>query len=213
MKLIHRYHVVLAILAALMLLAAGGVYYMTAHGFSAHDQPTFIEAAVARQMRHMAVPSGARARQNPAPDTPESIAAGLEHFADHCATCHANDGSGQTEIGRNLYPKAPDMRAATTQNLSDGELFYIIENGVRLTGMPAWSIGTPEGDTASWVLVRFIRHLPRLTKDELERMEKLNPKPPMDMEDMKTEEEFLNGADEKPAATKSGSHRHGSKGQ
>ena len=62
------------------------------------------------------------------------IAEGRDHFADHCATCHANDGSGNTEMGRGLYPKAPDMRLPATQNLSDAELFYIIENGVRLTG-------------------------------------------------------------------------------
>ena len=58
--------------------------------------------------------------------------------ADHCATCQANGGSGQTEIGQNLYPKAPDMRLPRTQNLRDGEIYYIINNGVRLTGMPAW---------------------------------------------------------------------------
>jgi hypothetical protein len=60
--------------------------------------------------------------------------------------CHANNGSGETEIGRNLYPKAPDMRQTKTQSLSDGELYYIIRNGVPMTGMPAWgdpSLGKP----------------------------------------------------------------------
>jgi mono/diheme cytochrome c family protein len=101
---------------------------------------------------------------------------GLAHFADHCAVCHANDGSGDTHIGRGLYPRAPDMRAAPTQGLSDGELFSIIENGIRLTGMPAWGTGTPEGERASWALVHFIRRLPNLTDEELSRMEPLNPK-------------------------------------
>ncbi len=41
-------------------------------------------------------------------------------------------------MGRNMYPPAPDMRLAETQQMTDGELFYIIQNGVRLTGMPAW---------------------------------------------------------------------------
>ena len=63
------------------------------------------------------------------------------HFADHCAGCHANDGSGNTEVGRNLYPRAPDMRLAETQRLTDGELYWIIENGVRLTGMPPGATG------------------------------------------------------------------------
>ena len=75
------------------------------------------------------------------PNTEEAIAEGRAHFADHCASCHANDGSGDTEMGRGLYPRAPDMRLAATQNLEDHELFYIIENGIRLTGMPAWGTG------------------------------------------------------------------------
>ena len=91
------------------------------------------------------------------PASPESVKKGLEHFADHCAMCHANDGSGAAEMGRGLYPRVPDMRLPATQSLTDGELFYIIENGVRLTGMPAWGTGTPEGEEATWHLVRFIR--------------------------------------------------------
>jgi mono/diheme cytochrome c family protein len=51
------------------------------------------------------------------------------HFADHCAICHANNGSGNTEIGQNLYPKAPDMRLRQTQNLTDGELYYTTASG------------------------------------------------------------------------------------
>ena len=70
--------------------------------------------------------------------TPEVIAAGMAHYADHCAACHANDGSAETQIGLGMYPRPPDMRQPATQTLTDGELFYIIENGVRLTGMPAW---------------------------------------------------------------------------
>jgi hypothetical protein len=79
-----------------------------------------------------------------------------------------NDGSGNTEIGQNLYPKPPDMRQAETQNLTDGEIYYIIHNGIRLTGMPAW--GDPGKDDDSWKLVLFIRHLPRMTSQEMKEM-------------------------------------------
>lgn len=192
--------------AALVLVAGafGLAYYMTAHGFSARDQPTFVEAGLARTMRHLGVPRSARALTNPTPDTPDTIRAGMEHFADHCALCHANNGSGDTQIGRNLYPKAPDMRTAMTQDLSDGELFYIIENGVRLTGMPAWAAG-PEGEKGSWALVRFVRHLPKLTDEEIAEMEKLNPRSPGEMGI--SEEEFLKG--ETPAASVHGGHTAG----
>ncbi len=111
------------------------------------------------------------------------------HFADHCAICHANNGSGNTEIGRNLYPKPPDMRSPQTQNLTDGELYYTIHNGIRLTGMPAW--GT-EKDEATWKLVLFIRHLPQLTREEEREMESLNPKGPGEKQEELEEEQFLN---------------------
>jgi mono/diheme cytochrome c family protein len=80
--------------------------------------------------------------------TKQVLAEARAHFADHCAICHSNNGSGNTQIGQNLYPKAPDMRLPQTQNLSDGEIYYTIHNGIRLTGMPAW--GTEVKDDDSW---------------------------------------------------------------
>ena len=130
-----------------------GVYFVTA-GVSARPQPGQLETFVARRLRAMAIRMTTRSLTNPIPVSEEVVAEGRDHFADHCASCHGNDGSGNTELGRGLYPRAPDMRLPATQNLSDAELFYIIENGVRLTGMPAWSTGTPAGETASWHLTR-----------------------------------------------------------
>ena len=87
------------------------------------------------------------------------------------------------------------MSARGTQSLSDGELFYIIKNGVRLTGMPAWDTGTSEGDEQSWHLVHFIRHLPSVSEDELRQMEKLNPKSSDELAEEETEQRFLHGED------------------
>lgn len=113
------------------------------------------------------------------------------HWADHCAGCHANDGSGQTALGSHLYPRAPDMRRSETQKLSDGELYAVIKNGVRLTGMPAW--GEPgSADPESWALVAFIRRLPTLSPEELKAMEKLNPRTAQERAEQQEEDEFLN---------------------
>lgn len=150
-------------------------YQSVQSGFSAKTEPTALEVAVARYVRHLAIPLAKRNTPNPVPLTPGILSEGLQHFADHCATCHANDGSGDTPIGRNLYPKAPDLRKAPTQSLTDGELFFVIHNGIRFTGMPAWGKGPPEEDTDSWKLVHFIRHLPQLTPQELEEMKRYNP--------------------------------------
>ncbi len=129
----------------------------------------------------------------------------MSHFADHCASCHANDGSGRTEMGEHLYPRVPDMRLAQTQGLTDGELFAIIEDGVRFTGMPAWGDKSEQSQLASWHLVHFIRHLARLTPEERLQMEALNPKGPEDRQEEQDEENFLKG--ENPAPRK-GEHHH-----
>jgi mono/diheme cytochrome c family protein len=149
---------------AAVVFAVAGAVAAVRRGFSARDRPSALETYVARTARNMAVPSKVGKEKNPFPTSPELIAEARAHFADHCAICHANDGSGNTEIGRNLYPKAPDMRLSETQSLTDGELYYIIHNGIRLTGMPAW--GREGQDQDSWKLVLFVRHLPQLTSAE-----------------------------------------------
>lgn len=173
-------------------------------GISARPDPSATEAAVARRIRGWIIPSSARTLANPFPSSDMVLAEGRAHFADHCASCHANDGSGRTDMGRNLYPRAPDLRAAATQRLADGELFWVIENGVRFTGMPAWGgAGKPE---ESWKLVHFIRHLPRLTETERLEMERLNPRSPGEWREMEEEEEFLRGGE--PPPREAGGHRH-----
>jgi mono/diheme cytochrome c family protein len=132
----------------------------------------------------------------------------MAHYADHCAACHANDGSGETEIGRGLYPKAPDMRLPATQSLTDGELFYIIENGVRLTGMPAWSTGHDDGAEATWHLVHFIRELPRLTPEKIDEMKRLNPRSPAEIQQEIEEEKFLHGGGDEPPSPPATTHGH-----
>ena len=164
------------------------------HGFSARARPLAAEEFLARRLRWLATPAGVRDLRNLVAVTPENLRDGRIHFADHCASCHGNDGSGDTEIGRNLYPKAPDMRKVETQNLTDGELFYIIRNGIRFTGMPAWGTGTAEDDESSWKLVQFIRYLPRLTAAEIEEMRRYNPSSPAEADEKTEEERFLSSA-------------------
>jgi len=175
---------VLVVLIVIALVPAGAILQ---HGISARDEPTRGEAMIARMMRHFAVPAKLRDAKNPIPVTPEVLTEASRHFADHCAQCHGNDGRGKTEVGKSLYPKAPDMTLASTQDLSDGELFAIIRNGVRLTGMPAW--GGDGDDAEDWKLVRFIRHMPNMSKEEIRAMKRFNPISRADLE----EEEFLNG--------------------
>jgi len=196
---------VIAVLAAIGAFGWAG-YRLFATGFSAKTEPHALEVWMARQIRHLAIPLAQRNSLNPVPPNPDVLKEARAHFADHCATCHANDGSGRTPIGRSVYPQAPDLRLTDTQSMSDGELFWIIHNGIRFTAMPAWGHSEPEQDLDSWKLVHFIRHLPRLTRDELDEMEALNPKTSKEREEEAAFDKFLQGDDE--AAAQAGAHHH-----
>ena len=196
----HRFRwFLLGLLSACGIALIGGAILIRAtRGFSAREQPTMAERWIARQARAGAFPADAIGRKNPVPKTDAVLAEARAHWADHCAICHANDGSGDVQIGKRTYPPAPDMRLTPTQQLTDGELFYIIQNGVRLTAMPAWGggsgkAGSEHDEEDSWKLVHFIRHLPDLTFEEKKAMEKLNPKSPGDLKEEEEEEKFLRG--------------------
>src|SRR5271156_1838678 len=162
------------ILFALVVAAAVYGSILVRRGFSALATPSAIEEFAATTARKLAVPSAYSQLRNPIVPSTDNIRGGMEHFSYHCSPCHSNDGGGHTVFGKGLYPKPPDLRAAGTQNKSDGELYYTIENGVRLSGMPAFH-GT-HTDPQTWRLVLFIRHLPQLTPDEVNEMKALNPK-------------------------------------
>ena len=166
--------VVSLILFALAVAAAGYGLTLVRRGFSALATPSAIEVLAATTARKLAVPSSYRQLRNPITPSTENIRRGMEHFSLHCAPCHSNEGGGHTVFGKGLYPKPPDLRAAETQNKSDGELYYTIDNGVRLSGMPAFS-GTHTA-AQTWRLVLFIRHLPQITPEELNEMNGWNSK-------------------------------------
>jgi mono/diheme cytochrome c family protein len=195
----------LLLLTVPLLVVIVGIFRLCATGLSARDTPGATETRLAITLQRLAIPRGARALSNPMQASPELLVEARRHFADHCASCHGNDGSGATEIGQKLYPRVPDMRMAQTQNLSDGEIYYIIENGVRFTGMPAWGTGgTNDHDT--WHLVLFIRHLPKLTDEDLQDMKEHNPRSSADMKEEQLENEFLSEPSDAHGRTNPHSH-------
>ena len=201
-----------SLIAAGVLALLGGflLWRMARSGFSTHDEPSAIEVFAARTMWSWSAPADLRGADNPLPVSATVLAEGRAHWADHCASCHGNDGKGQTTIGKRLFPRAPDMTMPATQDLSDGEIFANIENGIRLTGMPGWGDGTAQSAYGSWSLVHFIRHLPKLTPEEIAEMEALNPKSPAEWEQIQAEREFLEGGSppEPAAGHDATAHRH-----
>lgn len=177
----------LAAVGAAVVLCAGfclaDMMFSGRRGFSARGQPSKLETTLARTMRGLSIASRARELANPVKSTPQVLAEARAHWGDHCAICHGNDGSGDTMVSAGMYPKAPDMRLPMTQELTDGELYYLIQNGVRMTGMPGWGDADDETAEESWALVHFIRHLPNLTEGELEEMSGVKPDPAAEAKD------------------------------
>ncbi|MBK9308810.1 MAG: c-type cytochrome [Nitrospira sp.] len=196
------------VFATAMLVVIGNVvllWFLLQSHFSAKEEPMELEVMIARQLRHLAIPNDQRQMANPVPASDEVLAEARVHFADHCAICHGNDGRGVTQIGQNFYPRTPDLTQPETQSFSDGELFYMIQNGIRFTGMPAWGKDRPEADLDSWKLVHFIRHLPRIAGQELEEMERYNPVSPMALEEQEQIDRFLQGEEPDPPSS---AHHH-----
>jgi predicted CXXCH cytochrome family protein len=151
-------------LVALVGVVCAGLFIH--RGFRAINQPSRIETVVAHTARNLSIPSAARSEKNPLEATQQSLQDGRDAFMARCQTCHGHDGSGLTPVGQSLYPRVPDLRSSQTQNLTDGAIHYIIENGVELTGMPAWHNPHQAQGDDSWNLVLFIRSLGPLTPQQ-----------------------------------------------
>ena len=150
----------IAIVAAMLGL---GVRWVTSGGMVARQKPSGIEAFVGRHLVDLGIPRGARERRMPPAVSAGSassgdVAAGRGLYQQHCQACHGDDGRGKTEAGGGLYPPpiSLDAQALAQRKRTDGEIFYLIQNGVRNTGMPGWQLP----DEQIWQVVAFIRQLP-----------------------------------------------------
>jgi mono/diheme cytochrome c family protein len=136
-------------------------------GFGVRQHPPAFESSLAMSAWESAIPSRYSKMKNPLATVDMKDAAG--HYEEHCAVCHADDGSGRTKFHGTMDPAPTDLRSGETQEMSDGELYWVIKNGVRWSGMPAF--GAPgDSDAHAWKIVAFVRHLPKLTPDELNAM-------------------------------------------
>jgi mono/diheme cytochrome c family protein len=150
----------LALRHRLALGVTGALLAVLLSGCSAGKSPSQEETKLANAAKDVAIPLEAGRMTNPLPDTAEVVSQGQDVFLGSCSECHGADGHADTSLGRSMAPPAMDLSSAHVQHWSDAELFWIIQNGVRLTGMPAWKSSISEDDT--WKLTRFIHKLPSL---------------------------------------------------
>jgi predicted CXXCH cytochrome family protein len=147
--------------AAIAIVTIGLFYrYVTTGGMNARQKPSAVEAFFARHLIELGISKEARQQKNPLDEnvTSADVAAGRDLYLSNCQTCHGTDGRGATSAGGGLYPPPIDLsRGALEQrNRTDGELFYLVRNGIRNTGMPGW----PLSDQQIWSVVAYLRNLP-----------------------------------------------------
>ena len=151
---------------SLVLLVVAAVFAIKLRGFRASSNPSSFETAVARALRNLSIPPGESHKKNPYAGDEVALGRGRDMFLARCAGCHGTDGRGTTPIGTNVYPRVPDLHGSATQKLSDGDLHYIIQNGVQLSGMPAMPGPEFEADRNSWALVYYVRNMGAATEQE-----------------------------------------------
>lgn len=156
-----------AVSFAIFILAVVGSLVVWSRGFGVRQHPPEFEANLAMSTWESAIPARYEKMKSPLTNVDLKDAAG--HYEEHCAVCHGDDGSGETKFHGTMDPVPTDLRSQETQEMPDGELYWVIKNGVRWSGMPAF--GAPgDNDTHAWKIVAFIRHLPSLTPEELNAM-------------------------------------------
>ena len=154
------------ILAGILLLAVGAAAFVVSGAFdvAATVNPGKLEKRLASVALDRSVARRAPKTSNPAAASPEALQTGLAHYRGMCVTCHGAPGVDPSEIGVGLNPAAPDLTLAKVQARTDGELFWLVSHGIRMSGMPAF--GPTHKDEEIWKIVAFLRHLPELTDEE-----------------------------------------------
>ena len=154
----------LLLLPALGALCAGIVIAAGLVDFSAAKLPGRLEERLATFALNRSIERRAPKVANPLARSSEAAAAGLALFKTHCVACHGAPGVDPTEGGASLNPPAPGLTLKRVQARSDGELKWIVSNGIRMTGMPAF--GASRSEEEVWQLVAALRRLPRLSPEE-----------------------------------------------
>jgi mono/diheme cytochrome c family protein len=122
------------------------------------NKPGAVESEMAKEVKHK-ITVGGKDDPNPLPATEQNIAEGREHFGHHCGICHGLDGQATgVPFAEKMSPPVPSLSSKDVQDYTDGQLRWIIANGINPSGMPAWK--ETLSDDEMWKMVEFLRHLP-----------------------------------------------------
>ena len=158
------------ILFGILALGAAALVFVVSGAFqvAAAVPPGAVETRLARFALDRSVSKRAPKATNPLGRNADILREGGAHYKEMCVVCHGAPGVDASEIGEGLNPPAPDLTLQRVQRRSDGELFWIVSEGIRMTGMPAF--GPTHKENEVWQIVAFLRHLPEITDEEKTRL-------------------------------------------
>ena len=142
----------------IVLIGGAAIFGLSQFNLGAREEPSRLEMVFARRAKRFLVH---RSSRNGIPPAPKNLQASIEEgdklFGTECAACHGDDGHKLTDAGHWMYPRAADLTSPEVQQYSDRELFWIVKNGIRFSGMPAF--GEVETDEHIWNIVHYVRTL------------------------------------------------------
>lgn len=155
--------IILTLLVVLLLVTTGAVTFIYAgvYDVSATRPHWPVTYWVMETVRANSVKArAAGVRPPPAWDDQPKVVDGTEHYAAHCASCHGAPGVPRSDLAKGLYPQPANL-TRVGQRYTPGELFWILKNGIKMSGMPAWS---DHSDDELWGTVAFLEKLPAMTE-------------------------------------------------
>ena len=156
----------IGVLFGVLLVGIGAATVVATGSFNtaATAPPGSLEKKIAGFALDRSVEKRAPEKKNPFPSSPEVWREALPHYRENCLVCHGAPGVDAGEIGSGLNPAPPDLTLPKVQERTDGQLFWLTAQGIRMTGMPAFAPTHSEEEL--WKIVAFLRHLPELTDEE-----------------------------------------------
>lgn len=156
---------ILVVIAAPIFFCSTGMFNM-----NATEKPSDVERILGKMAWEKSLHRRAPQATNPFEQDSSALEPGMGHFKENCLTCHGIPGVEPFEIAKGLNPPAPELKARGLKEWSDGDLFYLVKNGIRMTAMPAF--GPTHSDDEIWKIVYFLRHIESLTSEQRNELQK-----------------------------------------
>jgi len=157
-------------LALIAVIAGVIVMYSGVINVAATNPHNPITAMILSATMDNSVRAHAKGITAPPLEDEQMIMAGFRHYREMCVGCHLAPGIKSSEIRKGLMPEPPKLQEAV-EEWQPAELFWVIKNGVKMTGMPAW--GPTHSDEKIWAMVAFLEKLPHMTTGQYKEMDKM----------------------------------------